>query len=43
VADASAVLPVGDKAADEVMSLPMHPYLTEEQITQTVQAIASIQ
>ncbi len=39
VADANAVLPVGDKAADEVMSLPMHPYLSDahlDQITGTL-------
>ena len=29
VADAQAVLPVGDKVARHVMSLPMHPYLKE--------------
>lgn len=29
VADASAILPVGDRVASEVMSLPMHPYLDE--------------
>lgn len=28
VANPSAVLPVGDKAAEEVLSLPMHPYLS---------------
>lgn len=28
VADANAVLPVGDAVAERVMSLPMHPYLT---------------
>lgn len=34
VADGSIVLPVGDQIAERVMSLPMHPYLTEdEQIT----------
>ncbi len=32
VADSSAILPAGDKAAGEVMSLPMHPYLNEEQL-----------
>ncbi|MCZ8158977.1 MAG: DegT/DnrJ/EryC1/StrS family aminotransferase [Rhizobiaceae bacterium] len=33
VADASARLPVGDKAADEVLSLPMHPYISlDEQL-----------
>ncbi|ENW78850.1 hypothetical protein F908_02969 [Acinetobacter sp. NIPH 284] len=30
VADANAVLPVGDVIAERVMSLPMHPYLTLE-------------
>ena len=30
VADANAVLPVGDAVAERVMSLPMHPYLTIE-------------
>lgn len=30
VADANAVLPVGDTVAERVMSLPMHPYLTIE-------------
>ena len=29
VADSNAVLPVGDAVAQRVMSLPMHPYLTE--------------
>src|SRR5690606_25912524 len=32
VADPYVLLPVGDKVAAEVMSLPMHPYLTEEEI-----------
>ncbi len=31
VADHDAVLPVGDLAANEVLSLPMHPYLQPEQ------------
>ena len=30
VADESVVLPVGDKVADQVISLPMHPYLTAD-------------
>ena len=29
VADATAQLPVGDAVAEKVMSLPMHPYMTE--------------
>lgn len=37
VADTSAVLPHGDKAAEEVMSLPMHPYMS----AQTVQKVAN--
>lgn len=41
VADASAVLPVGDKVADEVMSLPMHPYLTEKEIQLIVKSLKS--
>ena len=30
VSDEAAILPHGDRAADEVFSLPMHPYLAEE-------------
>ncbi len=29
VADVNAVLPIGDLVAEEVLSLPIHPYLTE--------------
>ncbi|MDH4870506.1 DegT/DnrJ/EryC1/StrS family aminotransferase [Pseudomonas sp. BN515] len=32
VADGSITLPVGDRIAGEVVSLPMHPYLTQKQI-----------
>jgi UDP-2-acetamido-2-deoxy-ribo-hexuluronate aminotransferase len=32
VADGSITLPVGDRIAGEVMSLPMHPYLSQQQI-----------
>lgn len=35
-----AVLPVGDWVAEEVLSLPMHPYITEEQVRQVVGALA---
>lgn len=36
VADANAILPVGDAVAERVMSLPMHPYLSKnEQIQVT--------
>lgn len=37
----SAVLPVGDKVAEEVMSLPMHPYLTQAQVRQVAEALKS--
>lgn len=36
VADAAAQLPVGDAVAQQVLSLPMHPYLSEPQITAIV-------
>lgn len=39
VSDAGASLPVGDEIAEVVMSLPMHPYLTSEQIETVCQAI----
>jgi UDP-2-acetamido-2-deoxy-ribo-hexuluronate aminotransferase len=39
VADATAVLPHGDKAADEVISLPMHPYLTEQDCKGIINAV----
>ncbi|WP_313433290.1 DegT/DnrJ/EryC1/StrS family aminotransferase [Stutzerimonas nitrititolerans] len=42
VADTNAHLPVGDAAAERVMSLPMHPYLPEEQIQKLVGAIMKI-
>lgn len=39
VANVDARLPAGDKAAKEVMSLPMHPYLAQDQQEQIVAAI----
>ncbi|WHI52430.1 DegT/DnrJ/EryC1/StrS family aminotransferase [Microbulbifer sp. MLAF003] len=33
VADSRSFLPVGDRVANEVMSLPMHPYLSEQQLS----------
>lgn len=36
VGDESACLPVGDRIANRVMSLPMHPYLTDEQVRRIV-------
>lgn len=41
VADANAVLPVGDVVAERVMSLPMHPYLTIEAQEKIVAALLS--
>ena len=41
VADTLARLPVGDEVADQVLSLPMHPYLTaevQEHVVKTVQS-----
>ncbi len=39
VADPGARLPEGDAAAREVLSLPMHPYLAEEQAQAIAQAL----
>ncbi len=39
VADHGAVLPHGEKAANEVMSLPMHPYLSDEEIALITDAV----
>ena len=39
VADADAQLPLGDAAAREVLSLPMHPYLPEEHAQKIAQAL----
>lgn len=39
VADSSAHLPVGDAAAERVISLPFHPYMTETEIGQVVTAL----
>ncbi|EGQ8224081.1 MULTISPECIES: DegT/DnrJ/EryC1/StrS family aminotransferase [Vibrio] len=40
VADRSIQLPIGDEIAEEVMSLPMHPYLTEQDIQRVVESLA---
>lgn len=40
VADAAADLPEGDRAAGEVLSLPMHPYLETEQVEAIAGALA---
>ncbi|MEO9710651.1 MULTISPECIES: DegT/DnrJ/EryC1/StrS aminotransferase family protein [Marinobacter] len=39
VADESAYLPEGDRAAAMVMSLPMHPYMTDDDIEIVVRAL----
>jgi UDP-2-acetamido-2-deoxy-ribo-hexuluronate aminotransferase len=39
VADATVSLPVGDSIAEQVLSLPMHPYLTSEQIAFIAHAV----
>lgn len=43
VADDSVSLPHGDRAASEVMSLPMHPYLTSNAVLQIVKALCAAQ
>jgi UDP-2-acetamido-2-deoxy-ribo-hexuluronate aminotransferase len=40
VAAPEALLPVGDAAAHEVLSLPMHPYLQEAQQREIVTVLA---
>jgi UDP-2-acetamido-2-deoxy-ribo-hexuluronate aminotransferase len=40
VADKGALLPVGDAVSERVMSLPMHPYMSEVQIKKIVDALA---
>jgi UDP-2-acetamido-2-deoxy-ribo-hexuluronate aminotransferase len=43
VADPDALLPQGDKAADEVMSLPMHPYMSLADRDRILAALAAVQ
>lgn len=43
VADGCIELPVGDKIAERVMSLPMHPYLTEDEQLMVVSAFKTTQ
>lgn len=42
VADSNAVLPVGDAVAERVMSLPMHPYMNEEQQNEIVEMLKKV-
>lgn len=39
VLDATALLPVGDEIAEQVMSLPMHPYMQVSDVEQVVMAL----
>ena len=39
VADSSVRLPVGDAVAQHVISLPMHPYLTNDNITKVTESL----
>lgn len=41
VADAKALLPIGDEVAEEVTSLPMHPYLFEKEQLKVAEALVS--
>jgi UDP-2-acetamido-2-deoxy-ribo-hexuluronate aminotransferase len=40
VADAKAQLPIGDAVAEKVMSLPMHPYMTDAELQEVVSILA---
>lgn len=42
VADDSVILPHGERAANEVMSLPMHPYMRADQAEQVIAALCSV-
>jgi UDP-2-acetamido-2-deoxy-ribo-hexuluronate aminotransferase len=42
VSDDSVHLPVGDAVAERVMSLPMHPYLAQEEVVRIVAALAEV-
>ena len=39
VSDLSAHLPEGDRASKEVLSLPMHPYMSQEQINNVIEKL----
>lgn len=42
VADFSATLPVGDKMAEKVMSLPMHPYLSGSDMKRVIDTLREL-
>ncbi|WP_280527445.1 DegT/DnrJ/EryC1/StrS family aminotransferase [Pseudomonas sp. Pc102] len=41
VADEAACLPIGDRVANEAMSLPMHPYLDEASQQTIIKALSA--
>lgn len=41
VEDGKAALPVGDAVAEKVMSLPMHPYLTQEDQERVIESLTA--
>jgi UDP-2-acetamido-2-deoxy-ribo-hexuluronate aminotransferase len=43
VADEAANLPVGDEMAGEVMSLPMHPYMTQNEQERVTRALMKVE
>lgn len=43
VMDSAASVPKSEQAATEVLSLPMHPYITEDQVACVKRALASIE
>lgn len=42
VSDVNAILPVGDAIATRVMSLPMHPYLSLDQLNKVVASLVEV-
>lgn len=42
VADAEVFLPIGDEVAEQVMSLPMHPYMKTSEIERVVASITDL-
>lgn len=43
VADANVQLPVGDAVAEKVMSLPMHPYMTQDEQERVVSTLVKVE
>jgi len=42
VRDDSVKLPVGDAVAEQVISLPFHPYLSPQQVQHIVEAVVRV-